>query len=170
MLRKSRNGNPSSLNKHLEGDSGIDLAIRPTMFAERKPTLPKSLPHSMNPIFRLKPARLASVLPIASLAFGSFFFSSARAGLPSNAPFLIDFSKENPKSASQRADAFMKKNVITLLDRKTPSPTGNPHDYFSYARYAWPNPKTPPVSPTFFKTVTPIRNKWTREIPSIWGL
>ena len=105
----------------------------------------------MNPVFLLKLPRLGSVLSIAYLALGSFFSSVAYADLPSNAPFLIDLSKENPKSASQRADAFMKKEVITLLDRKNPSPTGNPHDYFSYARYAWPNPKTPTGLPYIFE-------------------
>jgi len=33
--------------------------------------------------------------------------------------------------------------IITVTDKAKPSPTGDNHDYVSYARYYWPNPNTP---------------------------
>ena len=33
--------------------------------------------------------------------------------------------------------------IATVIDKPLPSPTGNPHDYVSYARYWWPDPSKP---------------------------
>tara|TARA_R110002167_G_scaffold264842_2_gene471572 strand:+ start:1 stop:1131 length:1131 start_codon:yes stop_codon:yes gene_type:complete len=33
--------------------------------------------------------------------------------------------------------------IATVVDKPGPSPTGDSHDYVSYARYYWPNPDTP---------------------------
>jgi len=33
--------------------------------------------------------------------------------------------------------------IVTIVDKARPSPTGDNHDYVSYARYYWPNPNTP---------------------------
>ncbi len=30
--------------------------------------------------------------------------------------------------------------IVTVVDKKQPSPTGDPHDYVSYGRYWWPDP------------------------------
>lgn len=33
--------------------------------------------------------------------------------------------------------------IVTVVDKAKPSPTGDNHDYISYARYYWPDPKKP---------------------------
>ena len=33
--------------------------------------------------------------------------------------------------------------IATIIDKPEPSPTGDPHDYVSYARYWWPDPNKP---------------------------
>ena len=33
--------------------------------------------------------------------------------------------------------------LVTIVDKPKPSPTGDPHDYISYARYYWPDPAKP---------------------------
>lgn len=58
-------------------------------------------------------------------------------------PFLID---AEPRTAVQ-LDAEIKKALAapirTVVDKPKPSPTGDAHDYVSYARYYWPDPSKP---------------------------
>ncbi len=37
--------------------------------------------------------------------------------------------------------------LLTIVDKAKPSPTGDPHDYISYARYWWPDPAKPDGQP-----------------------
>lgn len=39
--------------------------------------------------------------------------------------------------------AALKASVVTVVDKPQVSPTGDPHDYVSYARYYWPDPTKP---------------------------
>ena len=41
--------------------------------------------------------------------------------------------------------------IITVVDKTKPSPTGDPHDYVSYARYYWPDPTKPDGLPFISK-------------------
>jgi len=41
--------------------------------------------------------------------------------------------------------------VITVVDKAKPSPTGDAHDYISYARYYWPDPAKPDGLPFIAK-------------------
>lgn len=41
------------------------------------------------------------------------------------------------------ADKMLNSPIPTITDKKRPAPSGNKHDYFSMARYWWPNPDTP---------------------------
>ncbi|MBX3738852.1 MAG: alginate lyase family protein [Candidatus Didemnitutus sp.] len=58
-------------------------------------------------------------------------------------PFLVD---AEPRTAAQ-LDAEIKKALATpirtVVDKPKPSPTGDAHDYVSYARYYWPDPSKP---------------------------
>ncbi len=58
-------------------------------------------------------------------------------------PFLLD---AEPRTAAQ-LDAEIKKALAapirTVVDKPKPSPTGDAHDYVSYARYYWPDPSKP---------------------------
>jgi hypothetical protein len=46
-------------------------------------------------------------------------------------------------SAIAKADHALTMPIVTIVQKPAPSPTGNAHDYISYARYWWPNPDTP---------------------------
>jgi len=51
-----------------------------------------------------------------------------------------------PAAVLHAADVFAKAlaaPIVTVVDKAKPSPTGDNHDYVSYARYYWPNPNTP---------------------------
>ena len=50
-------------------------------------------------------------------------------------PFVHELKKQ--------ADKMMKKGPWTITSVSAPTPSGNPHDYFSEGRYWWPNPKDP---------------------------
>ena len=100
------------------------------------------------PLKRLLPLY---ALPPLGLLICLSFSPMAGASPDSSSLIVFDLSKENPKTADKRASDFVNKPVISLLDRKNPSPTGDPHNYFSYARYAWPNPNTPNGLPYIFK-------------------
>jgi hypothetical protein len=41
--------------------------------------------------------------------------------------------------------------IITVVEKAKPSPTGDPHDYVSYARYYWPDPTKPDGLPFISK-------------------
>ena len=66
--------------------------------------------------------------------------------------FLIAFAFLSP--SLRAADAYAKAlaaPIITVVDKAKPSPTGDNHDYVSYARYYWPNPNTPDGLPFISK-------------------
>lgn len=45
-------------------------------------------------------------------------------------------------AAIARGKAALAKPVVSVVEKPQPSPTGDPHDYISYAIYCWPNPNT----------------------------
>src|SRR6478736_792905 len=52
------------------------------------------------------------------------------------------------------ADAYAKAlaaPIVTVVDKAKPSPTGDNHDYVSYARYYWPDPTKPDGLPFISK-------------------
>lgn len=44
---------------------------------------------------------------------------------------------------ARAADKLLGLAPVTVMNQRQVAPSGNPHDYFSMARYWWPNPKTP---------------------------
>jgi hypothetical protein len=44
--------------------------------------------------------------------------------------------------AAELWDNALTAPIVTIVDKAKPSPTGDNHDYVSYARYYWPNPNT----------------------------
>jgi hypothetical protein len=61
------------------------------------------------------------------------------AGLP---PFLVDLSAQDAATVTSQANEALGAPIATVVDKPQPSPTGDSHDYVSYARYWWPNPAT----------------------------
>lgn len=58
-------------------------------------------------------------------------------------PVLID---ANPRTGAQLAAELktaLAAPIRTVVDKPKPSPTGDAHDYVSYARYWWPDPAKP---------------------------
>ncbi len=49
---------------------------------------------------------------------------------------------QDPKPKKHHSDSILTSNIVTLIDRKNPSPSGNAHDYVSYAPYWWPDPSS----------------------------
>src|SRR6478735_6337438 len=97
------------------GPSSYSSVPTPSSFARLRMTAIKVLPPT--PVISL--AKLLSLLLVAAL----------------------------PLSAASTADKALAKAlaapIVTVTDKAKPSPTGDNHDYVSYARYYWPNPNTP---------------------------
>lgn len=55
-------------------------------------------------------------------------------------PFLLDVKTLNVSVVDNNARKALKLPVTTVVDKKRPSPSGDPHDYISYGRYWWPDP------------------------------
>ena len=56
-------------------------------------------------------------------------------------PYFLNASEI--ASLAKASRAAIGAPVRTLIDRRHPSPAGDPHDYVSYARYYWPDPSKP---------------------------
>jgi acetyl esterase/lipase len=55
-------------------------------------------------------------------------------------PFLLDLKSFNAAAVSSNAQKALAFPIATVVDKKHPSPSGDPHDYVSYGRYWWPDP------------------------------
>ncbi len=57
----------------------------------------------------------------------------------------ITADPNRPLAAAVRgtADRAMKEGPFSVMDKQTPPPSGDKHDYMSMGTYWWPNPKTP---------------------------
>jgi hypothetical protein len=55
-------------------------------------------------------------------------------------PFLLDIKTLNASAVADNAREALDLPIATVIDKKRPSPTGDPHDYVSYGRYWWPDP------------------------------
>ncbi|HXI83526.1 MAG TPA: alginate lyase family protein [Verrucomicrobiae bacterium] len=55
-------------------------------------------------------------------------------------PFLLDSKTLNASAVATNAGEALKVPIVTVVDKKRASPTGDPHDYVSYGRYWWPDP------------------------------
>lgn len=75
----------------------------------------------------------------------AFLFAAARAAEPQAAPlapFLLTVPPDSP-ALTKRVEAALAERIITIVDKPQKSPTGDAHDYVSYARYYWPDPAKP---------------------------
>jgi hypothetical protein len=59
------------------------------------------------------------------------------------APYITTVPTEPDVSVEAGAEAALLTKIASIVDKPQPSPTGDAHDYISYARYYWPNPDTP---------------------------
>jgi hypothetical protein len=60
--------------------------------------------------------------------------------------------------AANRSRA-LKASIVTLVDRPSPSPLEDPHDYVSYSRYYWPDPAKPDGLPYIRRDGDPNRTQ-----------
>lgn len=71
--------------------------------------------------------------------------ASAAAPIDSDSPpFLtnVDALRAN-SDFSEKTAKTLQAPITTIVDKPKPSPTGDAHDYISYARYYWPDPAKP---------------------------
>ncbi len=61
------------------------------------------------------------------------------------APYLLDQAELS--ALAKEAPAAMRAPIRTVVEKPQPSPSGDPHDYVSYARYYWPDPTKPDGRP-----------------------
>ncbi len=62
-----------------------------------------------------------------------------KAGLAAGNPHLVAALKE----IVEDADAALEQAVANVVDEGALPPSGDPHDYYSYSPYWWPNPENP---------------------------
>jgi len=62
-----------------------------------------------------------------------------KVGLASGNPHLVAALKE----IVEDADAALEQPVANVVDEGALPPSGDPHDYYSYSPYWWPNPENP---------------------------
>jgi hypothetical protein len=81
------------------------------------------------------------------VAVTAAFLAGRALGAPTDAgrlePFLAETAPTSPAEVAALARAALSVRIATVVDKPQPSPTGDAHDYVSYARYYWPNPGTP---------------------------
>lgn len=59
------------------------------------------------------------------------------------APFITAVPGRPDVAVEAGAEAALLTGIASIVDKPRPSPTGDAHDYVSFARYYWPNPDTP---------------------------
>lgn len=55
----------------------------------------------------------------------------------------LQLSPTDLAQLAAKSAAAKKRPIETVVDKPKPSPTGDAHDYVSFARYWWPDPKSP---------------------------
>ncbi|MGD0059068.1 MAG: alginate lyase family protein [Verrucomicrobiia bacterium] len=80
---------------------------------------------------------LRQLMLFTSLLSALVWRASAAEPLP---PFLLDLKTLNASAVSDNAREALKLPIATVVDKESPSPTGDPHDFVSYGRYWWPDP------------------------------
>src|SRR5882724_2603758 len=89
-------------------------------------------------MIHLKPsALLRQLVWSACLLSAPAWSASAAEPLP---PFLLDVKSLAASTVVTNARNALDVPIATVVDKKSPSPTGDPHDYVSYGRYWWPDP------------------------------
>ena len=87
-------------------------------------------------MIRLNPSRLLRQLILFSLLCAFAWRAGASESL---SPFLLDSKKLDATAIGANARKALEVPVVTVVDKKRPSPSGDPHDYVSYGRYWWPD-------------------------------
>ncbi len=72
------------------------------------------------------------------LSAGLFCLSARAGAFPAQGNTPPQSSKED-----RRVSRALSEPLVTIVDKTHPSPTGDPHDYVSFARYYWPDPARP---------------------------
>lgn len=75
--------------------------------------------------------------PATNLWDGAHLESLRESGIQKSARY-----KEVLKRLRKNADRALKQGPYSVMDKEEVAPTGDKHDYLSYARYWWPNPDT----------------------------
>jgi hypothetical protein len=82
-------------------------------------------------------ALLAESPPKTLIWEGDHLAAVRAAGLAADSPY-----KRALERLRRNADAALQRDPYSVMDKGEIAPSGDKHDYLSYARYWWPNPKT----------------------------
>jgi acetyl esterase/lipase len=96
---------------------------------------------------------------LGSLLSALVWRASASESLP---PFLFDVNTLDASTVSNNVRKALDLPIATVVDKKRPSPTGDPHDYVSYGRYWWPNPASSNGLPFIRRDGYPNREQMAR--------
>ena len=77
------------------------------------------------------------------------------------APFLIDERQLPREIPEAERMLLLGREVVTVMDKPIPSPSGDPHDYVSYGQYWWPDPAQPDGLP-FVRRDGDFNHEWMR--------
>jgi alginate lyase len=81
------------------------------------------------------------ILPRLLLVIVSFSLVSRSAWAAATAPYVLQNSELTELAA--HTPAALHAAIVTVVDKPQASPSGDAHDYVSFARYYWPDPKKP---------------------------
>ena len=84
------------------------------------------------------------IIQVAALAVAmcaALVASTARAAETAS-PLLLQLHPLDTATISLEASNALAAPIAVVTDKPQPSPSGDPHDYVSYARYWWPDPAT----------------------------
>jgi hypothetical protein len=59
---------------------------------------------------------------------------------PASAAGPYQLEKAELTALAARAPAALRASIVTVVEKPQASPSGDPHDYVSFARYTWPDP------------------------------
>lgn len=87
-----------------------------------------------------RPAR-ARLLAVAFCLLLPAGFARAAEAPARTAPYLLDVARPAEVELRARVEKAIAAPIVTVVEKSGPSPSGDPHDYVSYARYWWPDPE-----------------------------
>jgi hypothetical protein len=88
----------------------------------------------------MKSSRLV-LAAIAAVCILSVFAGSLISIAAASEPYRLE--KAELTALAARAPAALKASIVTVVEKPQASPSGDSHDYVSFARYTWPDPSKP---------------------------
>ena len=85
--------------------------------------------------------------------------------------------RDSSARLGREADRWLTGDVITIVHKKMPGPSGDPHDYVSLSPYSWPDPgkadglpwitRDGQVNPAFYDYDNPVLERFCHAVPRL---